>query len=233
MNALITGATKGIGRAIALKLAKEGYNLALCARNAQELDTLGLELLAHYPAQRVFTQVLDCAEPKQLQLFAEAAQKALGHMDALVNNVGLYIPGSILDDSAETLHRQMQVNVFAAHQLSQFFGKAMRSRKKGHIINICSIASLEPIVSAGAYTVTKYALLGLTNVLREELKFSGVKVSAILPGATLTSSWEGTTIAPEKFIQPEDVAQAVWTCLSLSSGANVDQLILKPIANTF
>lgn len=233
MNALITGASKGIGRAIALKLAEKGYNLALCARNTHELEELKAHLLALNPQQKVCIRSLDCAKQDQVLTFAQWAQQSLGFINVLVNNVGQYIPGTILDDADDDLLTQMQVNVFAAHSLCKFFGKEMRSRKMGHIVNICSIASIEPITSAGAYTVTKHALLGLTNVLREELKPSGVKVSAILPGATYTSSWEGTTIAPESFIQPEDIAEAVWTCVSLSPGASIEQVIVKPIATNF
>ncbi|MFM6954810.1 MAG: SDR family NAD(P)-dependent oxidoreductase [Sphingobacteriaceae bacterium] len=233
MNAVITGASKGIGRAIALKLAKEGYNLALCARNLSDLQTLKLEVQKKHPKVQVYIEAVDCAQLPQVQDFAQHAHAQLGHVEVLINNVGQYTPGTILEEADDALIRQMETNVYPAHALSKFFGKEMRKLKSGYIINICSIASLNVVKEAASYSVTKVALLGLTTILREELKSSGVKVSAILPGATYTSSWEGTELAPDKFIQPEDVAQAVWTCLTLSPGATLDQLILKPISEAF
>ncbi len=233
MNAVITGASKGIGRAIALKLAQEGYNLALCARSLSDLKSLQSDLLQISPNANIYIEALDCADLPALHSFANQAQAELGFIDVLVNNVGQYLSGTILEEADDALALQMQTNVYPAYTLSKFFGKEMQSQKSGYIINICSIASLNVIKEAASYSVTKVALLGLTTILREELQTSGVKVSAILPGATYTSSWEGTQIAPEKFIQPEDVAQAVWTCLSLSPGATIDQLILNPISKAF
>jgi len=233
MNAVITGASKGIGRAIAFKLAQEGYNLALCARSLSDLETLKSELLQRSPNLKVYVEAVDCADLPSLRSFAKQAQAALGFIDVLINNVGQYLSGTILEEADDALALQMQTNVYPAYALSKFFGKEMRTRKSGYIINICSIASLNVIKEAASYSVTKVALLGLTTILREELHTSGVKVSAILPGATYTSSWEGTQLAPEKFIQPEDVAQAVWTCLNLSPGATINQLILNPISEAF
>lgn len=233
MNAVITGASKGIGRAIALKLAQEGYNLALCARSLTDLKSLQSDLLQISPNANIYIEALDCADLQALHSFAKQAQAKLGFIDVLINNVGQYLPGTILEEANDALSLQMQTNVYPAYTLSKFFGKEMRSQKSGYIINICSIASFNVVKEAASYSVTKVALLGLTTILREELQTSDVKVSAILPGATYTSSWEGTQIAPEKFIQPEDVAQAVWTCLSLSPGATIDQLILNPISKAF
>ena len=105
----------------------------------------------------------------------------------------------------------------------------MRTRRSGHIFNICSIASKTVVENAGSYSVTKTAMLSLNNVLRKELAQYNVKVTAILPGSTLTASWEGTTINPAKFVQPEDVANTLYAILNLSSGANVDEVILTPL----
>lgn len=228
MNAIITGATKGIGRALSFKLAELGYHLAICARNSTELEALCTELQEKYPDLEIYARSTDCAKVADLEAFTVATLQQFKHIDVLINNVGQYIPGGLLDESEETLEQQMRVNVYAAHYLSKFFGRLMRNAGSGHIINMVSVAGIQPVAAAGAYSVTKYALMGLTNVLREELKPAGVKVTAVIPGATLTSSWEGTTIAAEHFIQPDDVAAAVAACLQLSAGANVDELIIRP-----
>ena len=233
MNALITGASKGIGRAISFKLAAAGYNLAICARNPVELAELCSELQAKYPDLEIYARATDCGDLQDLRIFAEEAQHQLGPIGTLINNVGQYLPANILDEPEGILAQQMQVNVYAAHELSRFFGRHMRAAGAGHIINICSVAGLEPVVAAGSYSVTKYALMGLTKVLREELKPAGVKVTAIIPGATLTHSWEGTDIAPEHFIQPEDIASGVLTCLQMSAGANIEELVIKPQSGLF
>ncbi len=228
MNAIVTGATKGIGRAITFKLAEEGYHLAICARNADELAQLCADLQAKYPDLEIFARATDCGDAVDLKAFAEEVRHQFPAISVLINNVGQFIPASLLDEAEGTLQNQMQVNVYAAHFLSTFFGRQMRNSGTGHIVNICSVAGLQPMAAAGSYSVTKYALIGLTDVLREELKPAGVKVTAIIPGSTLTNSWEGTTIAPEHFILPEDIATSVMACLKMSPGANIDQLVIKP-----
>jgi short-subunit dehydrogenase len=233
MNALITGATKGIGRAIAFKLAEAGYHLAICARSPTELADLCTVLQSQFPDVEVYARATDCGDLQDLRVFAEEAHSQLGHIGTLINNVGIYIPATLLDESEGVLEQQMQVNVYAAHELSRFFGKKMRAAGAGHIVNICSVAGIEPVVAAGSYSVTKYALMGLTRVLREELKPAGVKVTAIIPGATLTHSWEGTSIAPEHFIQPEDIATCVLTCLQMSVGATIDEIVVRPHSSSF
>lgn len=230
MNILITGATKGIGLAITQKMAEAGHHLAICARNPEELASLCSELQEKYPDLEIYARATDCAEADQVQAFAEAALQQFKHIDVLINNVGQYLPGGILEESEDALEQQMQVNVYAAHRLSKFFGRQMREAGKGHIINMVSVAGISPVAAAGAYSVTKYALMGLTNVLREELKPAGVKVTAIIPGATLSHSWEGTPIPADHFIQPEDIAAAVVACLSMSPGANIDEIMIRPLS---
>ncbi len=99
----------------------------------------------------------------------------------------------ILDESDDQFEKQINLNLNAVYYLSKFFGKIMRQQASGHVFNICSIASKQNMENAGSYSVTKAALLSLNHVFREELSKYGVKVTAILPGATLTSSWGDTT----------------------------------------
>jgi 3-oxoacyl-[acyl-carrier protein] reductase len=227
MNAVITGATKGIGKAIAVKLAQDGYNLSVCARSEsdlislqQELATLGVTVLA---------VVADCSKQIDLLNFYEKTMAQFATIDVLVNNVGVFLPGSVLDEPDENFEIQQQTNLNSAYYLSKYFGKIMREQRAGHIFNICSIASTQIIENAGAYTVTKTAMLSLNHVLRKELATHHVKVTAILPGSTLTASWIGTEISPERFVQPEDIANSLHAILNLSAGVNVDELVLTPL----
>ncbi|HEY1024809.1 MAG TPA: SDR family oxidoreductase [Sphingobacteriaceae bacterium] len=228
MNAIITGATKGMGRAIAGKLAASRYDLFLCARNQAELEEFWEELLAAFPDVSVFIKATDVGDQAQLSAFTEFVLSHTGHIDVLINNAGLFIPATVLSEGADVLQQQLAVNVSAPHFLCRTFGNLMKDRRSGHIINICSIAALNPVVTAGSYSVTKFALLGLTRVLREELMAYGVKVTAILPGSTLTGSWTGTTLPPDRFVDANDIADAVMTCLAASKGGNIDEIIIRP-----
>jgi short-subunit dehydrogenase len=227
MNAIITGATKGIGKAIALKLASKGYNVAICARSEKDLITLKNELETF--GVNVLAEVVDCSQKQQVISFCEKVETYYNEINVLVNNVGIYQPGSLLDEEDEAFENQQLVNVNATYYFSKFFAKIMRKQLKGHIFNVCSIASKQTIENAGSYCVTKTAMLSLNNVLRNELAQYHVKVTAIIPGSTLTASWEGTTISPDKFIQPEDIANSLYSVLNLSKGTNVDELILTPL----
>lgn len=226
MNAIITGATKGIGKAIALKLAQNGYSLAVCARNKADLESLTLELEVY--GNQVFAVVADCGCKAEVLDFASKAKQIFSKVDVLVNNVGVFIPGNLLDEEDEVFEQQINVNLNSTYYLSKYFGKIMRLQQSGHIFNICSIASIETLENAGSYGVTKAAMLSLNHVLRKELTPYNVKVTAILPGATHTASWKGTTIPSENFVQPGDIADLLYAALNLSSAANVDELIVKP-----
>lgn len=229
MNAIITGATKGMGLSIAKLLAANNYNLALCARNSGELGNIKNELSIRYPHLTILVLAADCSDPKQVQSFADYANANFEFVDVLINNAGLFIPSKLMDEGEDDLRKQMQVNVYAPHFLSKYFGSKMQRARKGHIINICSISSVKPTVTAGSYSISKVALLGLTKVLRDELMPSGVKVTAVLPGSTLTGSWEGTTIPASRFVDPDDIARSIVACLNMSAGANVDEIIIRPL----
>jgi short-subunit dehydrogenase len=228
-NVIITGATKGIGRAIALAFAKIGVNLAICSRNHDDLLAFKKELFAINPAVKVFISATDCGIKQQLLEFAAAAEKELGSINIIVNNVGVYKHGSILDDDEGSFQNNVDTNLAPAYLLYRYFGKKMMEAKKGHIFNICSAASLNPVVEAGTYSVTKFALFGLTKVMRLEMQQYGVKVTAVIPGWTLTDSWKGVEVDKDKMVLPEDIASAIINIYKMSAGANVDELIIKPV----
>lgn len=227
-TALITGATKGMGLAITNKLAAVGCNLLLTARNTDELKSLKTTLESQHTDITVQYMACDVADAGQLDALLEWVSGMVTGPDILINNVGIFIPVSILEETEADFEQQMQVNYYTPHRLSRAIGRSMRERRHGHIFNISSIASREPVSSAGTYTVTKFAVMGLTHVLRDELRPYDVKVTEIIPGSTLTSSWEGTEIPAERLILPADIAEAVVTCLRMSDGANVEEIVIKP-----
>lgn len=233
MNVLITGATKGIGKAIAINMASNGCSLALCARNSDDLEALKAEILALYPKQKIVIKAADCSKKEEVLAFADFSLSQLGQIDILINNVGLFTPSFILDEQIDVLEQHMKTNLFAAYYLYKKLAPMMKDRQHGFIFNICSVASIESIVNAGTYCVTKAALLSLNDIMREEMMDHQVKVTAILPGATLTNSWQGTNLSPDRFIQPEDVAIAIQDALKMSKGANVDRILIKPTKGQF
>jgi 3-oxoacyl-[acyl-carrier protein] reductase len=227
MNAIVTAATKGMGRSIALKLAQSGYNLAVCARNEEELAAFVRELSSY--GVKAIGLATDCGVKEEVYRFAEFVSAEFTSIDVLVNNAGIFLMGSMLDEADDVFEKQQNINLNCAYYLSKYVGKMMRNQHSGHIFNICSIAAKEAVPNAGSYTVTKSALYSLNTVLRQELSKYHVKVTAVLPGSTLTASWQGTDIPTEKFVQPEDIADTIANILKLSAGANVDEVILKPL----
>src|SRR6185312_1862807 len=228
-NAIITASTKGMGRAIAIAFAKIGVNLAICSRSNDDLAAFKKELQVINPTIKVFISVTDCSVRQQVLDFAAAAEKELGFISIIVNNVGMYTYSSILDDQEETFEKHVNTNLMPAYELYRYFGKKMIAAHKGHIFSICSVASLNPIAEAGSYSVTKYALLGLSKVMRLETQPHGVKVTAIIPGSTLTDSWKGMEVDKDKMVLPEDIASAIINVYKMSPGANVDEIIIKPV----
>ncbi|RKD12468.1 short-chain dehydrogenase [Pelobium manganitolerans] len=228
MNILITGVTRGIGKATALALAPSAKGMALCARKTNELETLARELKALNPQLKLVLRATDCGLAAEVEAFADEALTHLNRIDVLINNVGFFAPSPILMEDAEQLQKHFSVNVATPYLLYKKIAPVMQNQRSGHIINICSVASIQTIVNAGSYCVTKAALLSLNNIMREETRPFGVKVTAVLPGSTLTSSWDGTEISADKFVQAGDVAQSIKQLLQLSHGANVDQIVITP-----
>ncbi|MGF7074198.1 SDR family oxidoreductase [Mucilaginibacter sp. R-33] len=227
-NVLITGSTKGMGRSIAIAFANEGLNVAICSRNEQELLNFKDELEQVDAGVKVFAMKADGSKKTELLKFAAAAEAELGFIDVVVNNLGTFIPSSILDDTEDTLPIQMNTNLMPGYELYRYFGKTMAKARKGHFFNICSVAAINPVPQAGSYSVTKYALLGLTKVMRLEMQEHGVKVTAVIPGSTLTDSWKDAVVDPNTMVLPEDIASAIINIYKMSTGANVDEIIIKP-----
>lgn len=228
MIAIITGGTKGMGRATVMYLAANNYNIALCARKEPEVQKFISELRKQFPSQSFFGMSADLENTRDVNAFADFALQNLNTVDVLVNNAGLFIPGSFLNEKEDTIERHMKVNLFAPYRFAEAIVPGMVSRGEGHIFNICSVASIKPVKTAASYSISKAALLSLTKILREELQDTGVSVTAILPGSTFTSSWAGSDIPPGRLVAAEDIARAIGSCLAMSAGANVDEIIVRP-----
>ena len=228
MNAVITGASKGIGRAIALMLASKGVNLGLCARGEAGLIVLMKEIESKFPDVDVYVSAVDVSVKEEVQRFASEITEHLGQVDILINNAGIYVGGEILNEADGVLENMMNTNLYSAYHLTRIIAPQMAERKKGHIFNMCSVASLIAYPNGGAYSITKFALMGFSKVLREELKSSGVKVTAILPGATWSESWAGVELPYDRLMEADDIARLVWAAIDTGPSAVVEEILVRP-----
>lgn len=225
---VVTGGTKGIGRAIAVRFTREDFDVAICARKPDELEKLKREFGQHYPAARVYTLSADMADRKQIDSFVNFVTQIGQPVDVLVNNAGYFVPGSIATEKEGVLEDMMNANLFSAYHMTRGLVGQMTARKSGHIFNMCSIASIQPYANGGSYAITKFALLGFSKCLREELKTAGVRVTAILPGATRTASWDGVDLPDDRFMSAEDVAETVFAAWALSKRSVVEEILVRP-----
>lgn len=228
MNAIITGATKGIGRALAEKFAKEGHNLAICARNEDDLKRTKADLEKQFSNIEVFEMVADISKKTEVLSFAYAVANQFNHIDVLINNGGVFMPGATLDEVDGKLESMMETNLYSAYYLTRAIYPIMKKHNKSHIFNICSIASQIAYPNGGSYSISKFALLGYTKVLRQELINEGIRVTAVLPGATWSDSWAGVDLPKDRLMEANDIADTVWAAYQLSAGAVVEEIIIRP-----
>lgn len=227
-TAVVTGATHGIGRAVAEKFLREGFSVAVCARNERELNALANAWRREHPSAIIVAVPADFARKDEVLAFATHAQQAFQRIDVLVNNAGIFHPGDLADEPEGHLEELMAVNLFSAYHLTRALLPEMKERKSGHIFNLCSVASLKAYPGGGSYSITKYALLGFSDNLREELKPHGIRVTAICPGATWSRSWSGSGVEEERVMAAEDVAEVVWTAHALSARADLETVVMRP-----
>jgi short-subunit dehydrogenase len=226
-NVIVTGASKGIGKAIAEIFAANGNTLLICARNEAALAETAEHFRKKYSHCSVKTFAADLSDKAGVLSFALWCLEQ-GVPDILVNNAGVYLPGNIFDEPEGQLEKMMHTNVFSAYHLCRALLPAMMKQKKGHIFNICSIASLRAYEGGGSYSISKFALNGFSQNLRQELKQTGIKVTAVFPGAVMTDSWGDFDNSNQRIMEAEDIARMVLAASRLSPQAVVEEIVLRP-----
>ena len=234
MNAIITGGSKGIGKAIAEKLVSEGVHVAICAREATELDKTVSALKLLNTSVNVFGFICDLRVKEAVLKFAKEALSALGSVQLLVNNAGTFIPGEIALEEDGLLEKLIETNLYSAYHLTRALLPSMKENKiqqgiKGHIFNLSSVAGLKPYEHGGSYSISKFALQGFSLNLREELKPFQIKVTTINPGATMSDSWKGSDISEDRIMKSSDIADTIWAVYQLSPQAVVEEIVLRPM----
>ncbi|MBC7904679.1 MAG: SDR family oxidoreductase [Gemmatimonadaceae bacterium] len=230
MNIVITGASKGFGKSIAGRYASSGHHVFLCARNLDVLEETRDEMIAAWPDARVSIQAADLSKKEDILRFAEWIKKETGNIDILINNAGRFIPGSTFNEPEGTLEEMIDTNLYSAYHLTRALLPGMMKQKKGHIFNMCSIASIHAYTNGGAYSISKFALQGFSKNLREEMKPYNIKVTSVIPGAAYTDSWKGSGVDPKRIMEADDIADMIFASSMLSPQACVEDIILRPLA---
>lgn len=223
---VVTGGTKGLGRAIAEAFGSRGWRVLVCSRTPADLEQAQREWAVQYPGAQLLTFPADVSKKAEVMDFVQFIRQHTDHVDVLVNNAGVFIPGQVTQESDGVLETLMETNLYSAYHLTR--GILSLMGPGSHLFNMCSVASLMAYPNGGSYSISKYALLGFTKALREELKPGGVKVTAVLPGATWSDSWAGVDLPEERLMQATDIAKMIWAAYDLSESAVVEELLIRP-----
>ena len=219
---LVTGGSKGIGLAIARRFLAEGFATVVCARNADALEA------ARAGAPGLHALECDMTVAADVARLAERVGDLVGVPDVLVNNAGAFVPGQLHAEDDGALERMLAANLFSAYRITRALLPGMIARGSGTIINVCSTASIMAYPDGGSYCIAKHALHGFSRTLREEMKPHGIRVVSLLPGATLTASWEGVDLPPDRLMPVEDVAEMAWAAHRMSPRTVVEEILMRP-----
>lgn len=215
--ALVTGAGKGIGKAIALGLATEGVHVGLIARTESDLQSLAKEIEGK--GVKAAIAVADVSSIESVNTAVAAIQQALGNVDILINNAGIAKFGKFLDLEPEEWEAQVKVNLFGVYYVTRSVIPQMIERKTGDIINISSTAGLKGAATTSAYSASKFALLGLTDSLMQEMRKHNIRVTALTPSTVVTDLAKSSNLInnnEERVMHPEDIAELILSQLKLN-----------------
>jgi NAD(P)-dependent dehydrogenase (short-subunit alcohol dehydrogenase family) len=224
--ALITGSSRGIGLAIARRLGQMGARVSLCARKKTDLDRAAADLRA--AGIEVLAVPTDVTRPDEVSRLVSETQRSLGAVDILVNNAGIGIFGPFYHQTEADWNSVLDTNLKSVFLTSRAAAPEMIRRKSGHIINISSLAGKSTFANGAIYCASKWALLGLTGCMAEDLRAHGVRVSAICPGSVATEFSPHAGKDPSRMLQPDDVAHAVAALVTQSPGSFISEVHIRP-----
>ena len=232
---VVTGATSGIGRAIALSFAARGMTVVVIGRDPKRLEEVAAQ--ARTRANRVFAFRADLSNDEEIHRMRDEVQLSCGAIDVLVHSVGAFHMAPVEETPVMELDRLYRTNVRAPFALTQALLPMVRSQQ-GQIVFINSSVSLATRANVAAYSATKYALRAIADALRAEVNADGVRVLSVYPGRTATPqqeaihALEGKPYRPEMLVQPEDVATAVVDALAIARTAEVTDVCIRPLRKT-
>ncbi|WP_159517785.1 SDR family oxidoreductase [Sunxiuqinia indica] len=224
--AIITGASRGIGKACAIGLAGMGYHCLLISRSQQQLEEVAEEIHTNGGKSSLFA--VDLTKENELEDCIQKIKKHYVSIDVLINNAGMFVGGNLEMDVSE-FRQQLELNLTANFNLLQAFVPLMKEQKSGAIFNIASRAGKIGFANSGAYSASKFGLVGLSESLYRELAEYGISVTAICPGyvATEMATLAGTPLTNEEMIQPEDIFLTIEYLLKLAPNTRVKEIIIE------
>jgi 3-oxoacyl-[acyl-carrier protein] reductase len=225
-TAIVTGASRGIGLAIAQRLAKMGAKLSICARDPQRLEAAANELKRD--AASVFAAQVDVTRADQIATFVAHTEKNVGSPEILVNNAGIGYFGPTHQASEQNWDSVLDTNLKSVFLMSKAVAPGMIKRRGGHIINIASLAGKNAFRGGGIYCASKWGLLGLTECMAEDLREYGIRVSAICPGSVATDFSPHVGKDTSKILQPGDIAHAVEMIVTQAPQSFISEVLMRP-----
>ena len=226
--AVITGASRGIGYAIAQKFASEGFNLFIGGTNSETIQKASNQLELDYGIECSF-YAADLSVSENCISFCKAVVEKYKNIHVLVNNAGVFLGGKMMEEDSNQLHQMMNTNLFSAYHVTKNLWDFFAKNAKSHVFNLCSIASFTAYPAGGSYSVTKFALHGFSKSLRLEGMEKGICVSSVMPGATLTDSWAGVDLPESRFMKSSDVAEVIFTAWKINDTSVVEEIVIRPI----
>ena len=226
--AVVTGAGRGIGRAVAAAFAREGAFVVLAARSPREIASVQRDIEA--AGGRALAVATDVRQEPAVAALVSRALAEGGRIDCLVTAAGLAAFGPVADAKTADWDQLMAVNLRGAFLCCRAVLPAMTAQRRGTIINIGSVVTSRTLPGSGAYTAAKYGLLGFSRVLAEEMRTHGVRVGVLSAGATDTPLWDAVPQPPDRalMLKPEQIAEAALLMASLAPGAALEEMTLLP-----
>jgi len=225
--AIVTGASRGIGFAVARRLGMMGAKLSLCARDARKLESAASELRSA-GAAGVFAAAVDVTHGDELAAFVQNTEKTLGPVAILVNNAGIGYFGPTHEATEATWDSVLDTNLKSVFLASKVVAAGMIERRGGHIINVASLAGKNAFAGGGIYCASKWGLLGLTECMAEDLRGYGIRVSAICPGSVATDFSPHGKKDISKMLQPDDIAHVVAMLVTQAPQSFVSEVLMRP-----
>ena len=225
---VISGIGRGIGRAIAEAFGQAGWTVFGAARTRNDLENLQAYWQSHAFVGELYLFTADLSTPEGCQQWAASILATVDHLDAVINNVGAFAPGTLLDSSDDQLAYFLQANVLSAHYLSRALLPLLKAGKSAHLLTIGSVATTDWPAAMANYAISKYTLEAWHRALSRELADTVVKCTLLRPGATYTSSWDGVDVDPETLLAPEQIAQLVLRRLTVDAALQIEEITIRP-----
>ena len=222
-TAVITGGAQGFGLDIAKRFLDSGAKVIIWDIDEIELIKASKKLNNSNLVYNV-VDVSNFIHVKETVLEIVKFSK----IDILINNAGVFLPGEMMKEVDGNLEMMIETNLYSAYHLTRAIVPMMQAVKDGHIFNMCSIASFMSYPNGGSYSISKFAMLGMSKVLREEMKPYGIRVTAVMPGATWSNSWAGFEGPEDRLMKPEDIADTILSVSKLSKQSVVEEIIIRP-----